>query len=116
MKMDRNIKENGGKGKYALVRLRDVKDGSEAMKLLHRLAELGHLDWGYVGEEDEFFVIKLRDKYADAAIRAYSDAVVKDACKEPDEEKSRDLFQWAIQVQKLNDRAGSLSPFCKQPD
>jgi hypothetical protein len=115
MKLDRNI--NGtGKGKYALVRLRGIEDGSEAAMLLMRLAKLGHVDWGEVGGRDEFFVVKLRDKYAPAAIKGYSDAAADDARKELDEARSRDKFQWAIQVQGLGDRAGILSPFCREPD
>jgi hypothetical protein len=115
MKLDRNIGDSG-KGKYALVRLRKIEDGSEAAMLLLRLAKLGHVDWGEVGARDEFFVVKLRDKYASAAIKGYSDAAADDARKELDEGRSRDKFQWAIQVQGLGDRAGFLSPFCKEPD
>lgn len=115
MKLDRNL--NGeGKGKYALVRLRNIAAGDEAHGLLKRLEELGHLDWGIVGQPDEFFVVKLRDKYAGAAIKGYADAVAEDARREPDEQVSRDKFQWAVQVQKLGERAGILSPYCKQPD
>lgn len=116
MKLDRNISGNRGKGKYALVRLRDITAGSEAYHLLQRLAELGHVDWGIVGEPDEFFVIKLRDEFAACALAGYSDAVMHASEKEPDAEKSKDLAQWAIQVQSLGHRAGPLSPFCKRPD
>jgi hypothetical protein len=43
MKLDRNI-NNDGKGKYALVRLRNIEPDSEASSLLKRLDELGYLD------------------------------------------------------------------------
>jgi hypothetical protein len=115
MKLDRNQNDDG-KGKYALVRLRKIEEGSEAAALLIRLAELGHVDWGTVGSQDEFFVVKLRDRYAAAAIKGYSDAASDDARTEPDEARSRDKFQWAIQVQGLGDRAGILSEHCKDPD
>ena len=115
MKLDRNV--NGdGKGKYALVRLRDIEPDSEAYRLLKRLDELGHLDWGVVGQPDEFFVVKLRDRFAPGAIRGYADAVMKASHKETDERKSLDMVQWAIQVQSLGQRAGDLSPYCKTPD
>jgi hypothetical protein len=115
MKMDRNI--NGdGKGKYAVVRLRNISPGDEAHKLLKRLEKLGHLDWGIVGQPDEFFLVKLRDKYAASAIRGYADAVLADSQQEPDPQRSRDKAQWAMQVQTMLARAGSLNPFCKEPD
>lgn len=115
MKLDRNI--NGdGKGKYALVRLRDIEPDSEALGLLRRLEELGHLDWGIVGQPDEFFVVKLRDKFAPGALRGYSDAVMDESSKQPDPIKAQGLAQWAIQVQGMQSRAGDLSPFCKEPD
>jgi hypothetical protein len=116
MKLDRDMKENEGRGKYALVRLRTVEDGSEAARLLFRLDSLGVVDWGRKGDADEFFVIKLRDKYADAALKAYSDAAAEDARRETDEEKSRNLFQWSIAVLRLVERSGVFSPFCKRPD
>jgi hypothetical protein len=115
MKLDRNI--NGdGKGKYALVRLRDIDAGSEAAALLQRLHALGHLDWGCVNDPDEFFVVKLRDRFAPGAIKGYADAVMDASQKETDPAKSKDLAQWAIQVIGMNQRAGDLSPYCKEPD
>lgn len=115
MKLDRNI--NGdGKGKYALVRLRDIAPDTEAHACLKRLEQLGHLDWGVVGRPDEFFVVKLRDKYADAAIRGYATAAMADSAREIDPVRSKDKARWASQVQGMLGRAGLLSPFCKEPD
>ena len=115
MKLDRNT--NGdGKGKYALVRLRDIQPDGEAFGLLRRLDELGHLDWGIVGQPDEFFVVKLRDRFAPGAIKGYADAVMEAARKETDPVKEKDFAQWGIQVIGMNSRAGDLSPFCKTPD
>ena len=114
MKLDRDINKDG-KGKYALVRLRNIQKGDEAYSLLQRLHELGHLDWGKVGEPDEFFVIKLRDKYSQKAIIGYSDAVMEDS-RNQDEQKANGLVQYALAVQKLASRAGILSEFCKEPD
>jgi len=115
MKLDRDINKDG-KGKYALVRLRTITNDSEAAGLLARLCELGVLDWGNVGAPDEFFLMRLKDKYAGEALSAYADAVALDARRELDEARSRDKFQYAIAVQKLCTRAGTLSPFCKEPD
>ena len=115
MKLDRNVNKDG-KGKYAVVRLREIEKGTEAYALLQRLHELGHLDWGRVGDPDEFFVIKLRDKYSSAAIQGYSDAVMTDAAKQVSIAKYDGLVKYALEVQRLGERAGALSEFCKEPD
>lgn len=120
MKLDRNI-NNDGAGKYALLKLRVYRDladdarkrAADAMALLEGY---GILDWGIPESESEFFLIRLKDKYAGDAIRAYADAVQKDAQQERNEVASRDKYQWAVEVLKLCERAGDLSPFCKQPD
>ena len=72
MKLDRNINGNG-RGKYALLKLRKLDDWlqsgataevpapiREAIALLERE---GMLDWGDK-PETEFFLIRLKDKYA----------------------------------------------------
>lgn len=115
MKLDRNINKST-KGKYALIRLRNIEQDSEAAQLLVKLWDLGYVDFGCVGEKDEFFVIKLRDIYSPAAIKGYANAVMEAASAENDLEKARDKTQYALQVQELQNRAGSLSPFCKEPD
>lgn len=126
MKLDRNI--NGtGRGKYGLIktrRLMDVimtvrEDGDDneasmvklklAMKVrnaIELLEETGILDWGAAGSESEFFVIKLRDRNARAALLAY---VAKASGPGGDDELAAD-------VKTLADRAGINSPFCKKPD
>jgi hypothetical protein len=115
MKLDRNINSDG-KGKYALVRLRTIQNTDEAYALLRRLEALGVLDWGCVGQPDEFFVIKLRDKFAPAALEAYSKAVIDEASAIEDEKRAFSLFQYGHQVHALCERAGTLSEFCKEPD
>jgi hypothetical protein len=103
VKLDRDINTDG-KGKYALVRLRTITAGSEADGLLKRLDELGVVDWGRIGEPDEFFVIKLRDKHARRALRAYAtNAYFQD-------------IEYGQAVDNLADRAGAMNPFCKLPD
>lgn len=102
MKLDRNINPDG-RGKYALVRLRgDLTD--DERYALAILQGGGRLDWGRFGEPDEFWVIKLRDKYADAGLRGYADAA------------RQDDIEYAAEVDELVSRAGISSPFCKAPD
>ena len=86
MKLDRN-ENTSGRGKYALLNLR--KDT---------------IEWGCTGEQDEFFVIKLKDKHARTALLAYSKSIETE-----DEE-------FSIEVAQLAARAGPLSKFCKAPD
>lgn len=115
MKLDRNV--NGdGKGKYALVRLRGIEADSEAHRLLQRLYELGHLDWGCVGDRDEFFVVKLRDRFAAGAIGGYGSEVMKASRREDDRDRARALAQWAVEVASMLPRSGELSPYCQEPD
>ena len=86
MQLDRNINANGY-GKYALLNLRRNK-----------------IEWGEVFGPDEFFVVKLKDKYAQAALNAYADAAQSD---DP---------EWAAEIRALADRSGPNHPLCKQPD
>ena len=86
MKLDRNENPNG-KGKYALLNLRTNK-----------------IEWGFVGDPDEFFVVKLKDKHAKAALEAYADSIIHD---DP---------EFAEEVMELAMRAGADSPYCKAPD
>ena len=118
MQLDRDINKDG-KGKYALVRLRNIQPGDEAFDCLKKLEKLGYLDWGVVGQPDEFFVIKLRDKFSDAALCAYAEAVHRDygkAREAQDEEKAASLLQYATAVMAMAARAGIKSLFCKEPD
>lgn len=77
MRLDRN-ESASGKGKYALVLLRNVNEGSEAYDLIQRLHELGCLDEGVCHSDNEFFVIRLKDKYAEPALNAYALAAQAD--------------------------------------
>lgn len=114
MKLDRNIEGNEGRGKYALLLLRRLGlyrgrgtfDGlnPKIAAALKTLEDAGVVDWGYSDSESEFFLIRLKDKYAKPALHAYADAA-----REHDP-------QWAAEVDLLASRAGTASPFCKQPD
>ncbi len=102
MKLDRNMNSEG-KGKYALVLLRNVTTDSEEHGMVEDLAERGVVDWGNKGDDGEFFVIRLKDKYAEAALMAYANAAV-------DDDK-----EWATQVLAMATRAAH-HPAKKQPD
>lgn len=113
MKLDRNIPVNQGDGKYAIIHLRRarvIRDGENnedkaaLAEAIETLESLGLIEWGEVGSESEFFLIKLKDRSAAAALRGYSrDAYSYDR-------------EWSQETNALADRSGPHSPFCKNPD
>ena len=105
MQLDRNLNPDG-KGKYALINLRKI-EGCPRTPLELAAAILAHPDcveWGCVGAPDEFWLIKLKDRFAQGALRAYADEA-----QESDPE-------YAQAVLELAQRSGPDSPFCKTPD
>lgn len=106
MKLDRNTTPSGD-GKYAAVRLRDVAAHPERPALLAALARLdeaGVLDRGQVNAPDEFFLIRLKDKYAQSALDAYAQAAATDD------------VEYAAEIERLAARSGPDHPLCKRPD
>ena len=109
MKLDRNIAGNKGRGKYAIINLRKLSDleGRQlgaVLSALNELEELGILEWGAVGDPNEFFLIKLKDQCARAALRAYAREA---AAFDP---------EWSDEVSELAGRSGRNHPLCKLPD
>lgn len=103
MKLDRNLNPDG-RGKYALLKLRCQdkpipQDCDYAAELLH---SNGLLDYGDT-PDSEFFVIRLKDKFAGMALTAYGIAAMKD---DP---------EWAQEVLKLAEKA-IHHPNQKMPD
>jgi len=114
MKLDRDLNSDG-LGKYALLNLRKLNAAAgspgknprwtpEVAQALKTLEEAGALEWGRTGEEDEFFLIKLKDRYARHALEQYAAAV---GSNDP---------EFADAVFELAQRAGHGNPFCKTPD
>lgn len=116
MKLDRNLPENAGRGKYALLLLRRLDEwkrdgafaghGSEIDQALKVLEEHGLLDWGNEGTESEFFLIRLKDRCARAALDAYANVA---------EEILGDK-EYADEIREMAGRSGPYSPWCKNPD
>jgi len=88
MRLVRNISEDG-RCKYAIIDNRT-----------------GKVTEGRVGDPEEFFVLKLKDRYTASALRAYAAAVRGD--EDGDLEYARD-------VQELSQRAAAM-PNRKRPD
>lgn len=110
MKLDRD-QNFQGRGKYALLKLREIRRhegpyglNSNIRDAIATLEAAGILDWGNKETETEFFLIRLRDKYARAALLAYSAAA------------SADDGEWAMAVAEMAERAGERNPFVKKPD
>lgn len=103
MKLDRNVNPDG-RGKYALLKLRrQAKPFTvELQDCAAKLRDAGLLDFGDTAE-DEFFVIRLKDKYAAAALDAYATAAFND-----DPEYAREI---AVLANKADNH-----PLKKKPD
>ncbi len=98
MKLDRNI-TNPKRGKYALIKLRDCVPvrGPEGITFPVEAVDFGDT------EDSDFFVIRLKDKYARAALEAYAEAA------------SQDDLEYGHEVYKLAQMALS-HPNRKRPD
>jgi hypothetical protein len=109
MNLDRNINSDG-KGKYALVNLRKIEGNPQTAEELAAaiLKNPEAVEFGMVGTEGEFFVIKLKDIHADAALYAYANDVLTHG------KDGQDTY--AGQIIEMANRAGVVNPFCKHPD
>lgn len=78
MKLDRNLNSDK-QGKYALLRLREWPHGysPDCQEAFDLLVEAGAIDFGDTADSD-FFVIRLKDKYAAPALEAYAIAASSD--------------------------------------
>ncbi len=76
MKLDRNITQPSGarRGKYALIKLREANYSMDGKTLT---VNQSAVDFGRTPETD-FFVIRLKDKYAGPALDAYAKAALED--------------------------------------
>ena len=113
MKLDRNIQERNGLGKYALIKLRELEYFAghvstfelwtpEVREAFGLFEDCHALDWGNTADS-EFFVIRLKDRSAAAALNAYAtDAAQYDQ-------------EWAREVFAMADRAAA-HPSKKTPD
>lgn len=73
MKLDRNTNPYG-RGKYALIKLRECPHPLATTSTGEPVIPPKALDWG--GTPDtEFFVIRLRDRFASPALNAYANAL-----------------------------------------
>lgn len=114
MDMDRNINPDGC-GKYAVINLRRLNQLAghvgtfqrwtpEVEQALKTLEGLGVLEWGRVGDPDEFFLVKLKDPSSKPCLLAYANDI------------RRNDPQFAAAVDEMATRAGVDSPFCRTPD
>ena len=116
MKLDRNTPERQGRNKYAVVSMRRVATiNAEAPpatreavnNALGVLFSAGVLSYGKANSPQEFFVIMLKDRFADMAIGAYALRAM---------EQGGEFAEFGRDVMKLAERSGVYSPFKKFPD
>ncbi|MBQ68968.1 hypothetical protein CL689_02780 [Candidatus Saccharibacteria bacterium] len=105
MKSERNVIKNVN-NKYAVINLRKVDGNPQTpQELLEAISKNPEsVEFGLESSQDEFWLIKLRDKYAAVALQAYADAARAD---DP---------EYADMVDQKVKRAGPNSAFCKAPD
>lgn len=96
MKLDRNINPDK-RGKYALILLRKTSLSLKELRLACREHGIA-LDLGLAGGPSEFFLIRLKDKYAAPALWAYAHAAYED---DP---------EWASEVERLARKAQRIRP------
>lgn len=108
MKLDRNINPDG-KGKYALINLRKIPTNPQTSQELAAAILLNPeaVEFGTVGTANEFWLIKLKDMYAQAALDGYASAIRQDPKGDVDYE---------IDVRVMAQRSGLNHPLCKRPD
>lgn len=116
MRLDRNLNSDG-KGKYALVLLRNTPPVNgqgmngvmphEVTAALNVLGSAGMLDYGNVGTDREFMVMRLKDKYTLKGLQGYFNAVTEDDPIDTD---------YAKDILDMMSRAGPNSKWCKKPD
>ena len=108
MKLDRNLNQSG-KDKYALINLRKITSDPRTPQDLAAaiLANPEAVEFGAVGSPDEFWLIKLKDLYAGAALDGYANAIAVDPAGDA---------EYEIDVRLLANRSGKLHPLCKRPD
>lgn len=106
MDLDRNLNTDG-KGKYAVINLRKIPTNPQTPEELAAaiLANPECVEFGRVGDPDEFFLIKLKDQYAQGTLMQYAH-----------EASSDEEFEYSKQVHDLALRSGVNNPHCKKPD
>lgn len=95
------------KQKYALINLRKIEGEPKTPQEL-AAAILKHpesVEFGEIGTENEFFVVKLKDVYSRRTLLTYAQEVHIDGNTE-----------LGIKVDRLACRAGINHPNCKKPD
>ena len=109
MKLDRNMNPSG-RGKYALLKLRELGGVSRAeiCMALETLEELSvaqverAVDFGETSDS-EFFVIRLKDKFAAPALLAYHNAIHGHIIENPQDREG--LAEYARDISALVQRA-----------
>lgn len=111
MKLDRNTTADG-RDKYALLKLRKLDDfrGTDGAvtepiaAAIRTLEQAGMLDYGTT-PESEFFVLRLKDRWAGGPLMNYAERALAD-----------NEDEYAREIMAMAKRAGTNSPFCKKPD
>ncbi len=116
MKLDRNI-NNNGRGKYALLRLREWPHGysPECQHAFDLLNKAGAIDFGN-SDETDFFLIRLKDRFSGPALRAYATAISAHITQlDVDDPQRIELVEYHHDIIRLAESAHS-NPNQRTPD
>lgn len=104
MQLDQNTERC--QNKYALINMRRLQaEMSQVVQgAFQTLLDTGFIELGPPGDENEFFVMKLKDVHSARGLLGY---VASAALVDP---------EYAMEVRELITRAGENSKFCKHPD
>lgn len=119
MKLDRNTNPDG-RGRYALIQMREVLYERGTLQQKDDLAAKGMvvcipakaIRLGNEGPGEQFFVLKYKDKFAAAALWAYADAVNKHASQlslEGKHEESKEFTEFAQQIKEEAEKAEAVA-------
>lgn len=115
MKLDRN-KNQDGRGKYALVNIRELDGFAEDSKVRNAfeiLRKSGVVTLGNETGGDQFFVMKYKDVFTSPALFAYARAI-RDYLRENDGQANPSLLEFQREIEEEAKRASLLGT--KIPD
>ena len=107
MKLKRN-EGDGTVGKYIVINVSKIsgKPPTNAQELAAAiLANPECVVIGEKGSKDEFFVMMLKDQFADKGLVGYATAA-----------HLAGEMEYADEIHELAERSGPASPYCKRPD
>jgi hypothetical protein len=110
MKLDRNINKDG-RGKYALVNIRELDgfaEDSVVRNCFDVLRNSGVITLGNESPGEQFFVMKYKDRFTASGLFAYAQAICDYLRDELDDGKRASLLEFQLEIEEEAKRASLL--------